>query len=108
MPLYSIISMRHVLYLGCGVHVLVNIMLTLVLLIMYAAIALPKLPEEPHQPVNFNFPERSFGQKKHEHCSFQGKWFSKWHWLHYDEAKDAIFCFICVHANSCSLAYVAM
>ena len=29
---------------------------------MYAAIALPELPEEPHQPVNFSFPERSFGQ----------------------------------------------
>ena len=27
MPLYSIIFTRHVLYLGCGVHVLVNIML---------------------------------------------------------------------------------
>ena len=29
---------------------------------MYAAIALHELPEEPHQPVNFSFPERSFGQ----------------------------------------------
>ena len=43
---------------------------------MYAAIVLPKLPEEPHQPVNFSFPERSFGQKKPVHCSLQGKWFN--------------------------------
>ena len=47
---------------------------------MYAAIALPELPKEPHQSVKFSFHERSFGQKKPVHCNFQGKWFSKWHY----------------------------
>ena len=64
---------------------------------MYSEVILSELPEEPHQPV-LNFPKRSFGQKKPVHCSFQGKWFSKWRWLHYDEGKDAVFCYICVTA----------
>ena len=31
---------------------------------MYSEIALPQLPDEPHQPVDLHFPKRSFGQKR--------------------------------------------
>lgn len=45
--------------------------------------------EEPHQPRTYNFPKRSFGKKTITLRSFQPDWFSKWPFIHYDEAKDA-------------------
>ena len=42
----------------------------------------------PHQPSNFKFLKRSFGVKKVEYRCFQPKWFVKWLFLHYVEAKD--------------------
>ncbi len=47
-------------------------------------------PDRPHQLGScFNFPKRSFGQKKAVLRSFQSSWFGQWPFLHYDEAKDA-------------------
>ena len=45
----------------------------------------------PHQPSNFKFPKRSFGVKKVEYRCFQPKWFVKWLFLYYIEAKDVVF-----------------
>lgn len=50
------------------------------------------VPAEPHQPLTFAFPKRSFGKKNAVLRSFQLDWFSKWPFLHYNEAKDAAFC----------------
>ena len=54
----------------------------------------------PHQPTNFLFPKLSFGQRTPVCRSFQKKWFSTYRWLHYDENKDAVFCFLCKKADS--------
>ena len=49
----------------------------------------------PHQPaLGFKFPKRSFGVKKVEQRNFKPQWFAKWPFLHYDEAKDVVFCHI--------------
>ena len=57
------------------------------------------LPDKPHQPRNFKFPKRSFGQKNPAKRSFQSNWFSNWPWLHYDEGLDLAFCFTCSKAE---------
>ena len=61
-------------------------------------LTLPDLPGEPHHPVSFSFPKRTFGQKKIVSRSFQHTWYTSWPWLHYDEEKDIVFCHICVLA----------
>ncbi len=53
------------------------------------------LPETPHQPASFSFPKRDFGKRKR---SFQASWFHSWSWLHYNEAKDCVFCHLCCKA----------
>ena len=53
------------------------------------------LPDEPHQPKNYEFPKRSFGHTNPTMRAFQGSWFSKWPWLHYDASLDLAFCFTC-------------
>ena len=62
--------------------------------------SIPAIGEKPHQPINFHFPQREFGQKAVTKRSFQAKWFSKWPWLHYNEENDSIFCFHCIRAYS--------
>ena len=49
------------------------------------------VPDKPHQPASFNFLQRSFGQKKVVHRSFQPSWFNHWQFLHYDESRDVVF-----------------
>ena len=48
---------------------------------------------KPHQPRNFNYPSRTFGKTKVVRRAFRNDWYSKWKWLHYDKALDAVFCF---------------
>ena len=50
--------------------------------------------DKPNQARNFLYPKRLFG--KHSH-SFQEIWFKDCPWLHYNEEKDAAFCFICMN-----------
>ena len=57
---------------------------------------LPDIGEQPHQPAKFSFQKRAFGTKSVHFRSFQPQWFQKWPWIHYDEARDLAFCFICV------------
>lgn len=45
-----------------------------------------------NQPKNFKFPKRRFGSQNR---SFQPSWFDDYNWLHYDEKKDSVLCFIC-------------
>ena len=54
------------------------------------------IPDAPHQPLNFAFPKRSFGLKKVVKRSFQPDWFSKWPFIHYDEARDVAYCHTCL------------
>ena len=56
------------------------------------------LPTGPHQPRSFSFPKRTFGKKAPVNRSFQASWFESHSWLHYDEANDAAFCYICMKA----------
>ena len=51
--------------------------------------------EEIHQPADFNYPSRCFGVKKAVYRSFQPSWFKRWPFLHYDEARDVVFCHTC-------------
>lgn len=66
---------------------------------MASAAPLPDLPEDPyHPPAQFKYPKRAFGKAKPVYCSAQRQWFQSWPFLHYDEAKDAVFCHTCVKA----------
>ena len=59
------------------------------------------LPDEPHHPVSsFCFPKRSYGQKTTTQCNCKHQWFTSWPFLHYDEARDVVFCHVCVKAFS--------
>ena len=49
------------------------------------------IPEKLHQPRDFNFPERSFGQNKVVMRSFQPTWFSQWPFLHYCKAQNVVY-----------------
>ena len=49
--------------------------------------------------MKFKFPKRAFGRKEITLRSFQSEWFQKWSWIHYDEARDIVFCSICVKAT---------
>ena len=42
----------------------------------------------PHQPCDFNFPQREFGKKKYRVQA----WFRRWPWLHYIEDNDIVLC----------------
>ncbi len=57
-----------------------------------------KLDFEINQPHDFSFPKRQFGKSKIVYRAFQSQWFNKWKWLHYDEANDAAFCYLCMSA----------
>ena len=72
----------------------------------YAEVSLPELLEEPHQPA-LNFPKGSLARRNLcTEASRTSGLPAKWHWLHYDEAQDAVFCFIC--ALSWWYTYVLM
>ena len=53
---------------------------------------LQDIPARPNQPVDFKFPKRAFG-KTMRSCQ---SWFKQYNFLHYDEARDLLFCHICV------------
>ena len=44
----------------------------------------------------FKFPKRQFGSKAEDRC-FCGEWCDMFSWLHYDVARDAAFCYLCMH-----------
>ena len=53
---------------------------------------------KPNQLMSFNFPKQKFGQTKPVYCSVQPSRFTKWPWLHYDQAEGRMFCHTCVEA----------
>ena len=60
-------------------------------------LAATDFPECSHQPgLDFIFPKRSFGEKSVVQRSFQHFCFSKWPFLHYNEAEDTVFCHTCM------------
>ena len=52
----------------------------------------------PHQPEAFTFQKCQFGKSKPVLHSFQAGWFHLWILLHYHEASDSVFCFLCAKA----------
>ena len=58
------------------------------------------VPDAPHQPRGFDFPKREFEKKSVVKRAFQAKWFDRWSWLHYSEARDVVFCFTCFRAHA--------
>ena len=50
----------------------------------------------PNQPANFKYPERGY---KDSNRSFQPQWYKRWKWLHYNERKDSVTCYVCWHAR---------
>ena len=48
---------------------------------------------KPNQPTDFSFPIRIQSGKGRY---FQSSWFKAFDWFHYDEEKDAAFCFTCL------------
>ena len=59
----------------------------------FALNELPAIPACPHQPADFDFPKSPF-EKTMRSC--QASWFKQFKFLHYDEARDLLFCHICV------------
>ena len=57
---------------------------------------LPDISSCPHQPTVFSLPKRSFGKKKVVLRSFQASRFRQWLYLHYNEARDLVYCHTCV------------
>ena len=57
-------------------------------------LATTDLPERSHP--DFIFPKRSFGKKIVIPGSYQHSWFSKWPFLHYNEAEDTVICHSCM------------
>ena len=56
------------------------------------SVATTDLPERSHQPgPDLIFPKRMFGKKSVVQGSFQHSWFSKWPFLHYNEAEVTVF-----------------
>ena len=50
----------------------------------------------PNQPVNFKNPKREYEDSNR---SFQPQWYKRWKWLHYNEQKDSVTCYVCWHAH---------
>ena len=56
-------------------------------------LATTDLPECSHQPgPDFLSPKQLFGKKSVVQGSFKHSCFSKWPFLHYNEAEDTVFC----------------
>ena len=66
------------------------------LAIATSELATTDLPERSHHPV-FIFPKYSFVKKSVIPGSYQHSWFSKWLFLHYNEAKDTVICHSCMN-----------
>ena len=56
------------------------------------------VPSEPHQPLAFKFPKRTFGKKSSVTRCFQPSWFKQRPFYHYEEALDVVFCHTCLVA----------
>ena len=50
--------------------------------------SIPEVDDTPHQPKNFEFPARQFGNSGTR--KFRTEWFQKYPWLHYDESSDRV------------------
>ena len=46
------------------------------------------VPSEPHQPLAFKFPKKTFGKKSPVTRCFQPSWFKQWPFLYYNEPLD--------------------
>ena len=58
-----------------------------------------EIGDQANQPSSFTFPKRRFGEKRPVYRSFQSSLFKKWPWIHYDQANDKPFCFVCIKAS---------
>ena len=58
-----------------------------------------EIGDQANQPASFAFPKIKFGEKNPVSRLFQSSWFKKWPWLHYDQAEDRAFCFVCMKSS---------
>ena len=58
----------------------------------------PIVGDAPNQPSNSIFPDAPVWPDKDGKMCFKPKWFSNWHWLHFDSSHDRSFCYTCVRA----------
>ena len=65
-----------------------------------AKVSTPLIEAVPHQPNSYYFPQRKsvWPTPTCNKCSFQSSRFAKWTWLHYNEEKDAAYCFYYIKA----------
>ena len=49
-----------------------------------------------NQPVNFKYPKKEY---KDNNQSFQPQWYKRWKWLHLNEQKNSVTCYVCWHAH---------
>ena len=54
---------------------------------------IPSLPDEFNPPKDFTFPKCAFGSRCVKYFT-QRNWFITWHFLHYDESQDIVYCHI--------------
>ena len=54
------------------------------------------LPSKPHQPLDFNFPKRFYGQKTPVLRSIQPCWLVSGHFYIMMKPKDLVFCHTCL------------
>ena len=67
------------------------------LALVTSELATTDLPEHSHQPgPGFIFPKCLFGKKSVIPGSYQHSLFSKWPFLHYNEAEDTVICYSCM------------
>lgn len=62
-----------------------------------------EIGEEPFQPRDIAFPQRSYGVKEVVKRSFQPKFFDLFPWAHWDTPSERIFCHVCVRASRAGL-----
>ena len=53
------------------------------------------LPDTPHHLVSSHFPSHTFESAKKVDRNFQSSWCHCFSWIHYNNAQDLVFCFIC-------------
>ena len=82
--LHTVFNACHVCMWPCFIH------------FCYAKVALPELPEEPHQPVLTFLRDILIKRNLCTAVSRASGLAAKCCWLYYDEAQGVIFCFICV------------
>ena len=59
----------------------------------------PTIGDKPNQPrTGVTFPKVAFGKSSVVLRSFQPSWFDQWKWLHWNQATECAYCYVCISA----------